>query len=607
MLYDYGELDNLKEQTLTISGLQYSFKYTVNNDTAYNRVESANIYSTTGGSAIARSFAISYDYNAKGQVTGTAYSDAFEADYAYDEMGRLISKAVNSSNVQDEEYIYRTYTRNGVTYATNQLECIDDKTNYSKDSTSTYDENGNITGISYNGNSYTYTYDAVGRLTQEKKNGEVQKNYSYDDANNIQMSGLTYVNGKLTSANGKPIQYDEMGNPTTYKGQKFTWEQGRKLTGGTMNGKSFAYAYDGNGMRYKKVVNGISTEYYYNGTQLLMENRNGDRICYIYGQTGVEGMIYVQNGYANKYYYFDKNTLGDIIAIRDQNGNIVATYEYDAWGNGIVMNEQGVQETSDSFIGNINPFRYRGYYYDAETGFYYLQTRYYDPEICRFINADDYELIATLAEIPGQLNLYAYCNNNPLMFVDYEGNFIFSTLLIGAIVGFGVQFISSVISQKIAEGEIDWTAALIDGAFGAAAGMVGATGLGAIATGVINAGLSLTNGFITTGIETGWEFSNAEIIGIVGSSAFAGITSGIGKHFAVNKIRDANSFSKKIRGRISSGFYNKKGHVAKSVASASRAANSKILSVHFGKRFYLDYIETFVLTFGSEMYNFYIR
>ena len=86
--------------------------------------------------------------------------------------------------------------------------------------------------------------------------------------------------------------------------------------------------------------------------------------------------------YEEQLYYFDKNTLGDITAIRDKDGNVVATYAYDAWGNCTVRNF-----TSDS-IGNINPFRYRGYYYDTETGFYYLQTRYYDPTICRFINAD---------------------------------------------------------------------------------------------------------------------------------------------------------------------------------------------------------------------------
>ena len=93
----------------------------------------------------------------------------------------------------------------------------------------------------------------------------------------------------------------------------------------------------------------------------------------------------------------DKNTLGDIVAIRDESGNIVATYSYDAWGKCTVMNAYGTVNTSSSFIGNVNPFRYRGYYYDTETGFYYLQTRYYDPTICRFINADNYELVAMLA------------------------------------------------------------------------------------------------------------------------------------------------------------------------------------------------------------------
>ena len=126
---------------------------------------------------------------------------------------------------------------------------------------------------------------------------------------------------------------------------------------------------------------------------------------------------------------FDKNTLGDIIAIRDESGDIVARYVYDAWGNQTVMDGYGYVNTSSSFIGNINPFRYRGYYYDNETGFYYLQTRYYDPTICRFINADDYELVAELSCVPGQLNMYAYCNNNPIMFTDPTGTSWWSDIM----------------------------------------------------------------------------------------------------------------------------------------------------------------------------------
>ena len=165
-----------------------------------------------------------------------------------------------------------------------------------------------------------------------------------------------------------------LGNPIVYKGNTFTWEQGRKLASGTMNGKNFSYAYDGNGMRFEKTVNGVKTEYYYDGSQLLMESKNGQRTWYVYGVTGIEGMI-VEGDWQDSIYYFDKNTLGDIVAIRDESGDIVARYEYDAWGNHTVYNEYGGIDYSATSIGNINPFRYRGYYYDNETGFYYLQTR----------------------------------------------------------------------------------------------------------------------------------------------------------------------------------------------------------------------------------------
>ena len=227
-----------------------------------------------------------------------------------------------------------------------------------------------------------------------------------------------YITNNATAYGGvQPLRqvvlFVWLGNPIVYKGNTFTWEQGRKLAGGTLNGNSFQYSYDGNGMRYKKLVNGTTTEYYWNGTQLLAEyNRTTKEMkYYFYDQTGIAGMIY--NG---SYYYFDKNTLGDVIAIRDAYGDVIAKYKYDAWGN--VLQETNLY---NSGMASKNPFRYRGYYYDSETGFYYLQTRYYDPEIGRFINADDYELVGTLASVPGQLNMYAYCGNNPVMYTDPTG------------------------------------------------------------------------------------------------------------------------------------------------------------------------------------------
>ena len=95
-------------------------------------------------------------------------------------------------------------------------------------------------------------------------------------------------------------------------------------------------------------------------------------------------------------------------------------YRYDGWGNHKVMNPDGSKNESDTFIGNINPFRYRGYYYDVETGLYYLKTRYYDPETGRFITIDDVSYLAP--DTINGLNLYAYCGNNPVMNVDPDGN-----------------------------------------------------------------------------------------------------------------------------------------------------------------------------------------
>lgn len=455
LIYDYYNTmtNKIIKRGVTIQQLDFGANYTENYDVNTNRLTSSELF-TSKGCSIRDFKGTTYTYDREGRLSEIECG-AFDTEYTYDDTGKLSGrKAVRySGNIQEEEYEYKKYTSGGIAYDTSLLTRINDKTAEDRDKTATYDANGYITGVSYNGIDYAYTYDNMGRLIKETKNGS-ESTYTYDSYNNIQKPGLTYTDGKLTAVNGSQIVYDALGNPTVYKGNAFGWTQGRKLASGTLNGNTFAYKYDGNGMRFKKTVNGTSTYSYYYGDRLLMESRGGKRIWYIYGVTGVEGIL-IESGYSASVCYLEKNTLGDIVAIRDNQGRAITVYEYDAWGNVTVKDEKGNIDTDMNSIGNINPFRYRGYYYDTETGFYYLQTRYYDPTICRFINADNYELISTLSQVPGQLNLYAYANNNPIMNTDETGEFAFTALLVCIIVG---AIVGGAIGGAVAanNGETGW-------------------------------------------------------------------------------------------------------------------------------------------------------
>ena len=514
--------------------MQFHVEYTKNYDRINKRTDSWQLHSildcrTTDYKTL------EYRYDTEGQVSGFSYG-SYDVEYTYDKIGRLTDRIASVAYMSYEEavnenYVYKTY---GNGYTTNLLTRIDDQTAENNDRTATYDANGYVTSVSYNGSTYTYTYDGLGRLTSEAVDGSTTT-YTYDNANNIQKTGLTYTNGKLTAVNGAQIVYDAMGNPTTYKGNAFVWEQGRKLASGTMNGKQFSYSYDGNGMRYEKVVSGVKTQYYYNDTQLLMESKNGKRKWYIYGVTGIEGMI-VEGTYQDSVYYFDKNTLGDVIAIRDEYGDVVARYTYDAWGNII---------DQDGEMAEMNPFRYRGYYYDTETGFYYLQTRYYDPTICRFINADNYELVSELASSM-QLNMYAYCGNNPIMYTDETGEIVIS-LLVGLGISFVIGFGTSIVSQGMQYGwnNINYLQAGVDGLFAATSTGVAYTGIGIVASMAIGATMGLGQYTIdSTLFRNDFTWQGALIA--TGLGALAGAVSGAG---AKNLKKIAN----KLEGRASQG------------------------------------------------------
>ena len=130
----------------------------------------------------------------------------------------------------------------------------------------------------------------------------------------------------------------------------------------------------------------------------------------------------VSVNYNGTEYYYLRNAQNDIVKIIDGNGNAVVEYTYDSWGKPI-----GVTGTLASTLGANQPFRYRGYVYDTETGWYYLQSRYYDPSVGRFISAD--VLLSTGQGVIGH-NSYAYCGNNPIIRVDPSGYFWLTALLV---------------------------------------------------------------------------------------------------------------------------------------------------------------------------------
>ena len=233
--------------------------------------------------------------------------------------------------------------------------------------------------------------------------------------------------------------------------------------GMTKSDRAISCQYNADGKRISKTVNGATTEYFLNGSQILAQKTGESTMWFFYDSEGNRiGMI--RNGYA---FYYMYNLQGDVIGLMDaRNGRIVARYTYDAWGNCTVTNATGFT------VGTDNPFRYRGYYYDTETGLYYLNSRYYDPEVGRFINADNINLLGANGDF-ASLNLFAYCGNNPITRADENGHFW--NTIIGAVAGALVGGITAAIMGT------DIKAGVVSGAINGA--ITGAAVDFAIATG----------------------------------------------------------------------------------------------------------------------------
>ena len=247
----------------------------------------------------------------------------------------------------------------------------------------------------------------------------------------------TYVcnfSDQITSYDGESITYDASGNPTNYLGATLVWE-GQRLKSYTPkasssgHANSYVYSYDENGIRTRKTIGNTVTDYYYNGTLLMgtvktTTNSDGStttsKLRFSYD---ADGKVVAVN-YNGNYYYYLRNAQSDIVKLIDKTGATVVEYTYDSWGK--LLSTSG---SLASTLGKNNPFRYRGYVYDEETGFYYLQSRYYNPEVGRFISSD--VLLSTGQSVLGH-NAYAYCGNNPVMGYDPYGTFDWSSFGKGA-------------------------------------------------------------------------------------------------------------------------------------------------------------------------------
>jgi len=385
------------------------------------------------------SIVTSYEYDKDNRPTKTILNNLRSSTNLYDPLGRITKTTVDTTNPYITTYSYLAGLNGSTTVKLGSI------TNNGNTRSYTYDQNGNIDTITKGSNVIKYYYNELNELIREN-NQILNKTvvYAYDAGGNLltkvdypyttgtlgtPTKTYSYAYGdanwkdKLTSYDGKAITYDAIGNPLTYDGWTYTWEAGRQLATMSKTGQSLAFKYNDSGIRTQKTVNGVTTKYTLNGDKVTLEDNGTDKIYYSYDATG---NLVSMNLNGTEYYYI-RNAQGDIIGLFDSAGTQVVSYTYDSWGK--LISTTG---TLASTVGVKNPYLYRGYRADSETGLYYLQSRYYSPEWGRFINADN--LGGKVGELLSH-NVFAYCMNNPVNRSDPSGHWsIWATLAVVAVV-----------------------------------------------------------------------------------------------------------------------------------------------------------------------------
>lgn len=459
--FQYDLSDRLVSTNNT-NGFTSAYQYDINNNINNKKYNLSN-----------RSNNVQYNYDKAERLKTIKLNNTITFTNNMDKLSRITSKVINSgNNTYKVQYKYKDVS-NVANKTTTLLQSVKNGSN--SEIIYTYDKLGNITTIK-KGNTQTnqyyydelsqlirendatskktivYEYDLGGNITSKKEygytTGEIQGNpvkeikYKYEN---------TTWKDQLTNYNGKKITYDAIGNPLTYDGNTYTWQNGRQLASIKNASKEVKFKYNADGIRTQKIVSevvpgysieGTPTNYYLEGTKVIYETTGNNVIYYTYDEN--DSVIGLK--YNDIQYYYIKNAQNDIIGILDANLVQVVSYEYDSWGKILhVKDKNGKEITDGKHIGMINPYRYRSYRYDEETGLYYLNSRYYNPEWGRFINFDNYG--GQVGELLSH-NGYAYCKNNPVNMVDEEGDIGLLSLCAGALAVIALAITVSTIPQQ---------------------------------------------------------------------------------------------------------------------------------------------------------------
>ncbi len=547
----YDEKDRITSNTLTL-----------NNKT----ISETREYDTT-------TTQVNYDNRVKEYKFKVNQNPILTVNNIYDNYKRIKNKQISIGNNQILKTYGYTKTRlNNITYFMNGTVKHDYNIEFDGESRITK-ETDNMVGYEN-----TYIYNDYGELIREN-NAKNNKTilYSYNDIGNIikvqeynyttgEVGSLTKENtytydstylDRLIKYNNNSITYDDNGCLKTYNGWTYVWNKGKlalikkstSTTRAVSRSEDYKFQYDAHGRRIEKKYSffpGLiqtkdyliskTSSYNYDSqgrlvNEIIVLNYSDNttikkKLEFIYEESQIIGVTYTTTDNSVTYYY-EKNIYNDVIGIIDNAGETVVKYGYDAYGN------CKIDYTINSDLAHTNPIRYRSYYYDDETQLYWVSSRYYSPEICRWISPDSIEYLDI--ETVNGLNLYCYCGNDPINNIDPSGHFAVTTLIILGLIGVGAVVGGTVAGVNCYNnGSTGWElvgdilgGALIGGAIGGIVGYFAAPGIAAMlsSTGTIGGALAFAEGMGSTG--AGIAISSVGQLALAGAVTSVGLLSGI--------------------------------------------------------------------------------